>query len=54
MIWPTGAAKGERPAAEAGEEVALGVRAEVIWVHVLYGSFIDVAWRDVAGGDQIS
>jgi len=51
VIWPAGAAKGERPATEAGEEMALGIRAEVIGVHVLYGSFVDVAWRDVSGSN---
>jgi len=54
IIWPAGSAKGERPDADTGEEVALGVRAEVIGVHVLYGSFVDVARRDVPGGNQVA
>jgi hypothetical protein len=54
IIWPSGAAKGERPDADTGEEVALGVRAEVIGVYVLDRAFVDVARRDVAGGDQVA
>ncbi|MCY1300997.1 hypothetical protein D9M70_505860 [compost metagenome] len=53
-IWPAGAPKGDGPCADTGEEMALGVRAEVIGVHVLDRSFIYVAWRDVAGGNQVA
>lgn len=54
IIWPAGAAKGERPDADSREEVALCVVLEVIWVNILDRSFVDVARCYVAGGDQVS
>lgn len=54
IIGPAGAAKGVGPSADAGEEMALGVGLEVIWVNILDRSFVNVAWRDVACGNQIA
>lgn len=54
IIWPSGTAKGERPDADAGEEVALSVGLEVIGVYVLDRAFIDVAGRDMPGSDQVA
>ncbi|MCY1542796.1 hypothetical protein D9M68_785630 [compost metagenome] len=53
-IWPAGATKGEGPDTDPGEEMALGVGAQVIGVHVLDRSFVHVARRDVPGGDQVA
>lgn len=54
IIWPAGAAKGEGPNADTGEEVALGVGLEIIGVYVLDRAFIDIARRDVPGGDEVA
>ena len=54
IVWPAGAAKGVGPNADAGEEVALGVRLEVIRVNILDRAFVNVAWRNVARGNQIA
>lgn len=54
IIWPVGAAKGEGPNADTGEEVALGVGLEIIGVYVLDRAFIDIARRDVPGGDEVA
>jgi len=54
IIWPSGAPKGERPGADSSEEMALGIGAQVIWVHVLNRAFVYVAWRGVPGGNQVS
>ena len=35
VIWPSGPTHSERPDSDAGKEVALGVRLEVIGVHIL-------------------
>ena len=46
-IWrPVGDGKRERPSADAGEEVALGVVGKVGPPDVSDASFIYVAWRD--------
>jgi len=54
IIWPAGAAKGVGPNADTGEEVALGVRLEVIRVHILDRSFIYVARRDMARVNEVA
>lgn len=40
IIWPSGAAKGERPDTDSCEEVALCVVLEVIWVNILDRSIV--------------
>jgi hypothetical protein len=43
--------QGIGPDADPGEEMALCEFAQVIWMHILDRSFIDNAWRDMAGAD---
>lgn len=54
VIWPAGTPQRVRPDADTGEEMALGVGLEVAGVYILYVSFIYVAWRDMAGGNEIA
>ncbi|MNJ48226.1 hypothetical protein D3C77_434150 [compost metagenome] len=54
IIWPAGATKGVGPNTDTGEEVALGVRLEVIRVNILDRSFVDVAWRDMPPLDEVA
>ena len=46
--------KGVGPAADAGEEVALPVGAEIAWKNQSYIPIIDISWRQQAGSDQIA
>jgi len=54
VVGPPGEPQGVAPDADAGEEVALRVTSEVSWSNIAYVSLVYVAWRDEAGGDQIS
>jgi hypothetical protein len=51
IIGPSGLTQGIGPDADPGEEMALREFSQVIWMHILDRSFIDNAWRDMAGAD---
>jgi hypothetical protein len=46
VIGPSSTPQREAPSADAGEEVALGIRAEVIRCDIFDAAFVYVAWRD--------
>lgn len=54
IIWPAGAPKRIAPDANACEKVALRIGAQVVGVDILNAPCVYVAWRDVAGGDEIA
>lgn len=54
IIGPTCTAQGERPDADSCEEVVLAISSEVVGSHILNISFIYIARRNVAGGDQVA
>jgi hypothetical protein len=54
IIWPAGATKGVGPNADAGEEMALGVVLEIIGVDILDRAFVNIAWGDMACGNQVA
>lgn len=54
VIWEPGAAKGERPNSDPGEEVTLRESAQIAWMDIFDTPFIHDAWRDVAGLYQVS
>lgn len=54
LIWPSGSTHSERPYSDSGEEVALVIGLEIIGVYVLDRAFIDIARRDVPGGDEVA
>jgi hypothetical protein len=54
VVGPSGETEGVGPDADAGEEVALGVAAEVRSSHVPNGSFIYVTFRYQSTVDQVA
>jgi hypothetical protein len=52
IVRYAGETQGERPSPDPGEEVALPVPHKVIWRDIGDAPFVDVARRDVAGGDE--
>ncbi len=52
VVGPSGAAEGMGPDADPGEEVALRESVEVIGRNILDRAGINLAGRDLAGGDQ--
>lgn len=42
------------PPADAGEEMALVIAFEVVGVDIHDAPFVNVAWRDMAGGDKVA
>jgi hypothetical protein len=54
VIGPAGKPKRDRPSADAGEEVALGVSAQVVGAHVGDAPLIDVARGDEPFADEIA
>ena len=54
VIGPSGEPQGEAPSADAGEEVALRVPAQIIGTHVDDGALVNVSGRDVPGGDEVA
>jgi hypothetical protein len=48
VICPSCSTKSEGPGANAGEEVALGIAGEILWLEVADVSVIDVTWCNVA------
>jgi hypothetical protein len=53
VIWPASQAEGVAPTPNPGEEVALGVAAHVVGLHVFDAPLIHVSRGDVPSGDQI-
>jgi len=51
IIWPGGAAKSVGPHPDTGEEMALGVGLEVVWSNIADVPLVDIARRDVPGGN---
>lgn len=51
IIWPAGAAKSVGPHPDAGEEMALGIRLEIVWSNIADVPLVNVARRDVPGGN---
>jgi hypothetical protein len=54
VIRPSGKAERERPATDAGEEMAGGVAVKVGRLHEFNGAFVNVAFGDVAGADEFT
>lgn len=54
VVTPSSHAEGARPYADSGEKVALSVWAEVVRSNIPDVSLVDVARRNVAGGDQVA
>ncbi len=54
VIGPACPAQCQRPDADAGEEVVLAISPEVFGSHILNVSFVNIARRDVARGDQVA
>jgi hypothetical protein len=54
IIGPPREAEGDRPSSDASEEMALGVAAQIVGLHVHDASLVNVAWRDVAGCDEVA
>lgn len=54
VVGPACAAQCQRPDADSGEEVVLAISPEVLGSHILNISFIYIARRYVAGGDQVA
>jgi hypothetical protein len=54
VVWPSGEAERNRPSADAGEEVALAVSAQIVGPHVGDAALVDIAGRDVSGGDEVA
>jgi hypothetical protein len=52
ICWPSGHCKGERPSADSGEQVNLGVSSEFIGVEFLNRGFAHVARGQVALFDE--
>jgi hypothetical protein len=53
VVWPSSQSKSVGPHANSGKEVALGIRLEVIWGHILDAAFVYVTWRDMPGCNQV-
>lgn len=54
VVGPAGESQGEGPAADPGEEVALGEFAQVMWGDVLDTAGVHDTRRDVPGVDQVA
>ena len=53
IVGNAGLAKGERPASDAGEEMALRIASEVVGADIDDASPVNVPRRDVSGPDEI-
>lgn len=51
VVWPSGAAQGVAPDADAGEEMALSESFKVVGSYIFDAPFVYDAGRDVAGFD---
>jgi hypothetical protein len=54
VVRPAGETEGIGPDTDAGEEVALSKSSKFIWYDITDVPFIDLAWRNVAGLDQLA
>jgi len=54
VVGPPCKPESERPSADAGEEMALSIASEVVGPHVDDAALVNIAWRDVAGRDEVS
>jgi len=54
VIGPSGEPQGVTPPADAGEEVALRVAAQVVGLDIDDGSLVDITGRDVSGADEVA
>jgi hypothetical protein len=54
VIGPSGKSEGVGPPADAGKEMALRIAPEIAGSHVDDASLVDIAWRDVSGGDEVA
>jgi hypothetical protein len=54
IVRPSGKTKGVAPDSDASEVMALGVAAYVVRGNVFDASLVNVAWRDVSCGDEVS
>ena len=54
IIGPTGLTEGDRPAADACEEMGLAVAPEIVGPHVNDASLVNVAWCDLTGFDEVA
>jgi hypothetical protein len=54
VVGPSGETEGDGPSGDTGEEMALGVAAEIVGSHVNDASFVNVATGDVSGGDEVA
>jgi len=53
IVWPSCESQGERPAEYAAEKVRLDEPLHIIGLHLFNGTFIYLAVRHNAGGDQV-
>ncbi|WNO23817.1 hypothetical protein PhiBTCVTUL1a_08 [Burkholderia phage phiBtTUL1a] len=54
IVGPSGSTQRVRPHSNAGEEMALGVFAQVVRMDVADVALVDVTNCNVAGGDEVS
>jgi len=54
VVGPSGKPQGERPSADAGEEMTLAVASKVIGPHVNDRSLVNIPLRNVSCGDKIA
>jgi hypothetical protein len=52
--WPSGESRGERPSADASEEMALRVSFDVVGSNIRDAPLVHVATSDMSCGDEIS
>jgi hypothetical protein len=52
VTGPSGEAQGERPSSDCGEEMALGIAGEFIWLYIHDTAFVHFAERYLAGLDE--
>jgi hypothetical protein len=54
IIGPAGKPEGDWPSADAGEEVGLGVTAEVVGTDIDDAALVNVSAGDVSGADEVA
>jgi hypothetical protein len=54
VVWPAGETEGERPSAEPGEEMGLGVSPQIVGSHVNDASLVDISSGDMSGFDEVA
>jgi len=54
IVGPSGKPERETPSSNSCEEMALGISSKLNWFDVTDVSFVNDAWCDVAGCDQVA